>query len=400
MIELQEAIERILARIPPVQKEPILLNESPRRILASDVMALHDLPPFDNSAMDGYAVRSADTISATSENPKSLRVRAQIPAGSTFNEELAEGECARIFTGSPVPAGADAVVMQEDTQPEVTSPDIVKVLDSVRPFENIRLRGGDVKKGSPVGSAGQKITPGLVSLLAASGIREMNVGRRPRVGLLATGSELRETGSLLPGQIYESNRIMLQTLTGHLAHKTVIYPIVPDRLDETRKSLSQAFADCDIVITSGGASVGEMDFLKQAFQDIGGNLEFWKVSIRPGKPFVFGQRDGKFLFGLPGNPVSAFVTFLLLVRPALLQWQGAKNIFLQTHPGTLGEPLVNSGARRHYVRVQVDEQGDVFSAGLQSSHALGSLASANGFVDVPPHAKLAIGTTVKVMKWE
>jgi molybdopterin molybdotransferase len=174
---------------------------------------------------------------------------------------------------------------------------------------------------------------------------------------------------------------------------------VPDAPAETRSALEQAFSESDLVITSGGVSVGEMDFVKTAFESLGGELEFWKVAIRPGKPFVFGRLGEKFLFGLPGNPVSAFVTFWLLVRPALRRWQGERDVAGPTHPGVLGEAISNSGDRRHFVRVRVDREGNVFSAGQQAAHALASLAAADGLLDVPPATQLAVGTKVSVSGW-
>jgi molybdopterin molybdotransferase len=179
-----------------------------------------------------------------------------------------------------------------------------------------------------------------------------------------------------------------------------IFPIVPDTLAATMTLLERAFNECEAVVTSGGVSVGEMDFVKVAFEKLGGELQFWKVAIRPGKPFVFGRWRGKFLFGVPGNPVSALVTFLLLVRPALLRWQGTRDVDPPAHPGVLTAPLANPGDRRHFMRVCVNSSGMVSSAGLQASHALGSLASANGLIDVPPRSTLAAGTTVRVIRWD
>jgi molybdopterin molybdotransferase len=298
-----------------------------------------------------------------------------------------------------LPAGADAVVMQEDTRTSEAQPDRVQILDRVRPWENIRLRGEDVKTGAVIATPGTRLGAGHLNLLAAVGTTSVRVARRPRVGVLATGSELRPPGKpLAPGQIHESNRAMLGALLAEAGAEARAYPLVPDSLARTRTALQRAFADCDAVVTTGGASVGKLDFVKAAFAELGGSQEFWKVAIKPGKPFIFGTLAGKFLFGLPGNPVSAFVTFLLLVRPALLRWQGAAHLGLPAHPGTLAEPLVNRGDRRHFVRVRVDDAGLVHSAGTQASHMLHSLASANGLVDVPPETTWAAGTTVRVLR--
>jgi molybdopterin molybdotransferase len=221
------------------------------------------------------------------------------------------------------------------------------------------------------------------------------------VALLATGSELREAGTELgSGQIYESNRIGLAALISNAGAVARILPLVSDDLEGTRRALEKAFAHADIVVTCGGVSVGEFDFVKQAFEQMGGKLDFWKVAIKPGRPFVCGQWKGKLLFGLPGNPVSAHVTFLLLVRPAVLRYQGATEVRLPVSHGELAEPLDNRGSkRRHFIRVMTSE-GKVCSAGVQASHVLSSLAEANGLVDVPPDAIVPAGTFVQVLRWE
>jgi len=271
----------------------------------------------------------------------------------------------------------------------------------VKPWENIRFRGEDVKVGALLGEGGETLTAERLMLLAATGRAMVNVNRQPRVALLATGSELREPGEpLAPGQIYESNRAGLAPLirrAGGIPHRL---PLIRDEAAATMTALEQAFAEADLVVTCGGVSVGELDFVKSAFTRLGGDLQFWKVAIRPGRPFVFGRLRGKFLFGLPGNPVSAFITFLLLVRPALRRWQGARTVALPVQPATLAEPLDNDGLRRHFVRVRVDDDGSVRSAGIQASHILSSVAAANGLVDLPPKTTLPAGTLVKVLLWQ
>ena len=396
MLDLEKALARLLSTLPPAKPERIPLAESAGRFLAEKIISPLDLPVFDNSAMDGYAVRAADVTGANASLPVALKLAAKIPAGEMFAGELCAGECARLFTGAPMPRGADAVIMQEDTSVEGER---ILILDSVATGENIRRRGEDVRQGAPLGEIGDEITPGKIGLLAATGVCEVSVGRRPNVSLLATGSELRESGeSLLPGQIYESNRIMLSSLIQPCCGAPNIFPLVPDTFDATRAALERAFSASDIVVTSGGVSVGEMDFVKAAFESLGGTLQFWKVAMRPGKPFVFGQLGEKFLFGLPGNPVSAFVTFLLLVRPALLRWQGAKDFSLTTQLGVLGETISNASERRHFMRVRMDANGNVFSAGKQASHAMASLAAAEGLLDVPVQTVLEKGARVSVLR--
>ena len=401
VIELEVAQQRILDAVAAPLAESIGVLDAHQRILATDVAARMDLPAFDSSAMDGYAVRAADVSPASASSSVGLKVIGKVAAGESFPGELKAGECVRLFTGSPLPAGADAVVMQEDTQSQPHHPNEVQILDAAKPWENVRLRGGDVKRGETICAAGEMLGAGKLALLAAAGTQTVQVGQRPRVALLATGSELREPGATLaPGQIYESNRVMLAALTRSAGGVPEVLPVVPDTLEDTRRALELAFARADVVVTSGGVSVGELDFVKQAFTDLGGETDFWRVAMRPGKPFVFGRLGNKCLFGLPGNPVSAFVTFLLLVRPAMRRWQGANKVFLPTFPGTLAAPMGNPAERRHFVRVAVDDQGGVTAAGLQLSHALKSLAAAEGLVDLAPKAALPKGTRVRVLRWD
>lgn len=401
MIRLEDAQERILSLTPVLAAEEVPLWSAAGRILAEPVIAARDIPPFDNSAMDGYAVRAEDVSTASRECHVLLRLCGRTPAGQVLTGRIGPGECVRIFTGSPLPDGADAVVMQEDTETDAASPDRVVVTDTAKPWENVRFRGDDVKAGTPILADGDRLNAASLALLSALGCGHARVRRRPRVGLIATGSELREPGdSLAPGQIFESNRITLATLARQAGADPVIYPLVPDDLPHTEGLLKQALAECDAVITSGGVSVGELDFVKTAFETVGGALDFWRVSIKPGKPFALGRRDGKLLFGLPGNPVSAFVTFLLLVRPALLQFQGARLVHLPVRTGVLAEAITNHGDRRHFVRVCIDEAGQVRASGRQASHYLHSLARANGLLDVPPDTQLATGSNVAVRIWE
>jgi molybdopterin molybdotransferase len=411
MLEYEEALARVLAAVPAPVSEQIDLGDADGRILAQEVLSPIDLPPFDNSAMDGYAVRASDVALAKPESPVPLHLVGRVAAGDSFSGEVIAGTCVRIFTGSALPAGANAVVMQEDTQVDASAPDEILMLDSVKPWENIRFHGEDIKRGATVCVKSDALNTGRLALLAATGCTQFLVSRQPVVGIVATGSELREPGQHLgPGQIYESNRTSIARLVRKAAAIPRIYPLVTDVLEATRLALSNAFKECDIVVTSGGVSVGEMDFVKQALAELGGDLQFWKVAIKPGRPFVFGQfpisnqqlpgENPKLFFGLPGNPVSALVTFLLLVRPAILRWQGAADVALPRHQAILGEPLENQGDRRHFMRVRISSDGKAHSSGFQASHILSSFAAANGFVDVPPRSTFAGGTVVQVLRWE
>jgi len=399
MLELEEARRRILEAIQILESESIALSNADGYFLAEPIPSKIDLPGFDNSAVDGYAVQSKDLIPAKNAAPVSLRLVGKIPAGESFVGQIESGQCARIFTGSPLPGGADAVAMQEDTQIDQQTSGQILFLETVKPWENIRFRGEDVKAGSTLAEAGTRLGAGHLCLLGAVGIENVRVFRQPIIGLLATGNELREAGqSIGPGQIFESNRIGLAALAKRSGATPKIYPLVSDTLEATVAALQKAFAECDAVVTTGGVSVGELDFVKAAFEKLGGKLDFWKVSIKPGKPFVFGQLNGKFLFGLPGNPVSALVTFILFVAPALGRMQGAKNISWPTLPAILAGPLENRGQRRHFMRISLDEKGQARSIGTQASHILSGLSQANGLVDVPPNATLTAGTIVPVWR--
>jgi molybdopterin molybdotransferase len=401
MLEFEEALVRVLAAVPAPTSESVSSNDALGRMLVEPIRSPIDLPIFDNSAMDGYAVRATDVALAKPASPVRLRLAGSVIAGQVFPDEITAGTCVRLFTGSPLPHGANAVVMQEDTRVDSNAPGEVLILTQAQPGENVRPHGEDVRRGSLLAEAGNVLSVGRIGLLAAAGLARVHVGRQPVVGLLATGSELTEPGHPLgPGRIYESNRPALAALIGRAGAVPKVFPLVADVLLATSLALAEAFNQCDAVVTSGGVSVGEMDFLKSAFEHIGGSLEFWKVAIKPGRPFVFGRLRGKLLFGLPGNPASALVTFLLLVRPALLRWQGATDVSLPAHPGVLAEPLANHGERRHFIRVKMDPAGTVRSSGIQASHVLSSVAAANGLVDVPADTTLVAGTAVTVLRWD
>ncbi|HEY3862199.1 MAG TPA: gephyrin-like molybdotransferase Glp [Verrucomicrobiae bacterium] len=401
MLSLEEARERILDAVRPLPAETAPLHEAWGRFLAEPLRSAIDLPPAHNSAMDGYAVRSEDLAAARAEAPVALRLIGAAPAGVVFDKTVERGTCARVLTGSLLPPGADAVVMQEDVKQNDQDQSRILFSESAPPGDNIRSRGEDVRAGALLLEADEKLTAARLGLLAAAGISDVRLGGRPRTGLVATGSELREAGAALePGAIYESNRIGLAALARQAGALPRVYPLTRDDLGATRGALEQAFSECDAVITTGGVSVGDMDWVKPAFADLGGELDFWTVSMRPGKPFAFGRLGDKLLFGLPGNPVSALVCFVLLARPALLRFQGAREVMPRAIPAMLAEPLSNHAARRHFMRVALDERGMARSAGPQASHILSAMARAHGLVDVPPKATLAAGETVSVIPFE
>lgn len=400
MRSLEQALEEILSRVQPLPHEDINVWGGPGRILAETILAGNDLPPFDNSAMDGYALRAEDLRLASPENPAALHLAGKISAGRRPSAPVAPGACFRIFTGSPMPRGADAVVMQEDAEPSGEAQVLFR--EPIKPFENVRLRGEDVKNGAPLAEPGDRVSPTAAALFAGCGYSLLRVSEQPRAALLATGSELAEPGGwpLMPGEIYETNRLLLSSLLRPAGVDAEIHRLVPDTLEETESRLDGAFQSAHAVITTGGVSVGEYDLVKEALARLGGKVDFWRVAIKPGKPFVFGACRGKPFFGLPGNPVSAMVTALLLVRPALLKMQGARHLELPRAQGRLAEPLSNPGGRRHFLRVRLSSSGEIHQAGPQASHRLGSLAGANGLVDLAPGQTLAAGETASVLLWD
>jgi molybdopterin molybdotransferase len=401
MCSLEEALQKILAAIVPLPVETIDLARAFGRFAVRPVFSPVNLPAADNSSVDGYAVRAADLAAASAGSPVTLRLAGYSPAGGTFLGRLESGACVRVFTGSLLPRGADAIVMQEDVKPQPGHPRNLLFSESVSPGENTRSLGDDVKQNDLLLEAGEKLTAVRLGLLAAAGKNRAPCVARPVVGLVATGSELREAGRpLQPGRIYESNRLSLSILAEQAGAVTVIYPLVSDDLAAIKSTLEKAFAGCDAVVTTGGISVGEMDWVRTAFAEIGGRLDFWNVDMKPGKPFAFGRREGKLFFGLPGNPVSALVTFFLLVRPALLQMQGARDLLPPRQSAPLAEALENRGDRRHFMRVTLDAAGQARSAGKQASHILSATARSHGLVDVPPNTTLPAGAVVQVLRWD
>src|SRR4051812_1440769 len=311
LLSVDEALAQMLARARPVADiEEVATLEATGRVLARAQRSTMDVPPLDNSAMDGYAVRIADGTK--------LKVAQKIMAGSV-GKPLEPGTAARIFTGAPIPPGADAVVMQEHTRLDA---DTVSISQKPKPGEWIRRTASDIAKGADILAAGKRLAPQDTGLAASVGIASLPVYRRLRLGLFFTGDELVMPGEpLAPGRIYNSNRFTLRGLGEALDCELRDYGIVPDTLDATREVLRRAANECDVVVTSGGVSVGDADYVKPAVE-AEGQLLMWRIAMKPGRPLAFGEVGNAFFIGLPGNPVSSFVTFLIFVRPFILKAQG------------------------------------------------------------------------------
>jgi molybdopterin molybdotransferase len=370
-------ISELLAQVSPIQNtENIPLTEALGRVLAESIVSTIDVPPEDNSAMDGYAV----SINHLSGNGTcKLPISQRIPAG-TVPQPLEAGTAARIFTGATIPPDADAVVMQEQCQVEG---EFVILPTSLKPQQNIRPKGQDITAGQTVLNAGRRLQPQDLGLLASINVSHVTTYRRLKVAILSTGDELVEPGTpLMPGQIYNSNRYMLKGLLTTLGVDIIDLGRVKDTLEATLHALSSAAEQADVIITSGGVSVGEEDHVKAAIEQLG-ILNLWKLAIKPGKPFALGRIDQTPILGLPGNPGAVFVTFCILARPYLLAQQGAIVKPLQGIPLPLGFSINKAGIRREYLRVQsvVDASGKLILQAHpnQSSGVLSSASWADGF---------------------
>jgi molybdenum cofactor synthesis domain-containing protein len=361
-------------------------------VLAEDVDASHDIPPFDNSAMDGYAVRAADVT----EVPVELSVIEDVPAGSVASLEVGTGQAIKIMTGAPLPTGADAIVRVEDTIPADGS---VTINTGAPPGTSVRRAGGDIAAGSTVVSAGTRLGPNHLGVLASVGEANPTVFRRPRVAVVSTGDELvtYDTEVLSPGQIRGTNGLVLANVLAELGVDVVDLGIVGDDAGELRAALTRAAREADAIVTSGGVSMGEYDLVKAVLTELGG-VEFWQVAMQPGKPFAFGMIDGTPLFGLPGNPVSVFVAFEQFVRPALLHMMGSPRLFRPRLTGVLDEEVSTNPEKTVFVRVALewdDGTAHAYPSGGQDSNVLSALASADALAVIPVGAgDLAAGSPV------
>jgi molybdopterin molybdotransferase len=387
LISIEDARSRVLAEASPLPAEVVLLPDAVGSVLAEEIIAGHSVPPFDNSGMDGYAIRAVDVVEATSGSPARLLISDTIPAGHVATKGLAAGEAARIMTGAPMPQGADAVAQSEITSEQ---DGYVLVYETVRPGKNIRRAGEDVVAGDRVLAAGTPLGPAEIGVLASLGHPRVVVHRRPRVAIISTGSELVEVDQPLgPGQIRNSNSYSLRALCRQLGVEATPFGIVPDDYDATREAI-RAGLEYDMLLTSGGVSVGKFDFVKDVQDELGVERRLWGVAMKPGKPLAFGVRGGTLVFGLPGNPVSAMVSFELFARPALLRLMGHRKTTRPLYQAIIEEDVANLDGRTYVVRVRAwreDGTWHVSSTGAQGSGILRSMVGANGLAFVPGGAR-------------
>ena len=403
MLTAQQALDHLLSHAKPVEEsENIPMQATLGRVLAENVNSLVDVPPLDNTSMDGYAVRTADTKVAG----QVLKVAQRIPAGSV-GVQLEPGTAARIFTGAPVPPGADAVVMQEDCVVEGEA-DQVKVNIAPTSGQWIRRRGEDLTAGKTCLTVGTFLRPQELGVAASAGLTHLNVKRRVKVAAFFTGDELALPGEpLKPGGIYNSNRDTLLACLKSLGCDATDLGIVPDRLDATREALRKASKEHDLIITSGGVSVGEEDHIKPAVT-AEGRLDLWQIAIKPGKPLAFGAvrksnepKDGEAWFiGLPGNPVSSFVTFLLFVRPFILKLQGREAKLPEAYFMRADFDWLKADRRNEFLRVRLNGNGGLDLFSNQSSGVLTSASWGDGLVDCPPNQPIKSGDLVKYIPFD
>ena len=391
MISEEEARAQILEVVRPLPARNVPLLEALNCFVAQDYLARLPLPNFDNSAMDGYAVIASDCRPGAR-----LGVIGEQPAGLDRQLRLSSGAAVRIFTGAPMPEGADAVVMQE----EVTrQEDEIEINAAVFPGQYIRQRGCDLAPGQKILGSGERIRATTLALLMSQGLDTVAVGGEVRMAIISTGDELAKAGDKLqPGQIYDSNATLLQSLLRGFAGVSTSVQHCPDDRDALRRALTMASKN-QIVIVTGGVSVGEHDLVQATLRSLGARIDVWRVAIKPGKPFLFSRLGDCFIFGLPGNPVSAFVTFLQFVRPTILKMCSAANFDLPRSPAKLIVDLTNDGDRVHYVRGKLEAR-TFAPIGRQESHALFGLSQSNALLRLAAGESLKAGSIVEVQTWD
>lgn len=404
MVTVEEALSAILARAKPLERESVPLALALGRVLADEVAADIDLPPFDNSAVDGYAVRAEETARATPASPVRLSPLTDLPAGADPRERIVSGTAARIMTGAPIPPGADAIVMVEDT---LIGPDgRVAIHAAAQVGQHLRRAGEDVRRGSRVLEAGTLVRAAEVAMLAAVGRAQVTVVRTPRVAVISTGDEVLEVEQcviLPPGKIRNSNRPALAALVREAGAVLQSEQHLPDDLDaitEALRTCADPVTGADVIVTAGGVSMGDRDYVKPALERLG-ELALWKVAMKPGKPLAFGVIGETLFFGLPGNPVSAFVTFELFVRPTLWKLAGRIDLERLTVRGIVTDAVHHLPGRREYVRANTLLREGRFEArptGAQGSGILSSLIGANSLIVIPSEAEdLGAGEPVTIL---
>ena len=398
MIKVEEALKAILKDIEVLDPEIVKLTDSLGRVLSGDVYSDYDIPAFDNSAMDGYALTSSDTRPAIKGRAVTLKVTGDLKAGDVPVKTLRPGQAIRIMTGAPIPKGADSVIMVEDTSSEGEDVDIFK---EVKPGENIRRAGEDIRKGELVIKKGTPLKPAHIGMLASLGISKIRVTRKPKIAILATGDELVDIDKKLEyGKLHSSNTYSLYSQVLNCGALPKNLGIAKDKVNELKAKIKKGL-DCDLILTSGGVSVGDYDLVKSVLAEMGADIRFWKVAMRPGKPLVFGRIRGIPVFGLPGNPVSSMVSFEVFVRPAILKMLGQKEGHPNEIDAVLEEAIGKKKGLKYFLRAMTRRKDGIYvtrTTGAQGSGILKSMALANSLI-ILPEEKERVARGRKVTVW-
>ena len=391
MVSIEEAQRTILECITPLETEKVSVFQGLNRVTPEEHIAPWDIPPADNSAMDGFA------FSHAALEGNRLKVTGFLPAGEVYPVPVPAGEAIRIMTGAPVPAGCDTVVPIEDVTEDG---EWIRLTSAIRAGSHVRERGEDIRHGNTVIPAGSLLRPQEIGMLSAMGTTSLAVYRKARVAILSTGDELLEPGSTpLPGKIINSNSYSLAAQVLDAGGDPVLLGIAQDNLEATCDKIRSGL-NADMLVITGGVSVGDRDFVKVAIEKLGGSITFWKVNMKPGKPLAFAMLQGKPVFALPGNPVAAMVSFELFMRPSLLKAMGHRRVFRPKVRAVLQEPATNTGTRPHLIRGIVSSHDDRYSVsttGNQSSGRLSSLIQGNGLIRLAPDTSYARGDEVEVL---
>lgn len=404
MISPKEAKSIIDKYIIKLGTESISLSNAGNRILAEDIIAPFPSPQFDNSAMDGFAVRSKDIENATNENPTKLKLVGIASAGNPFEKELQVGECIQCMTGAKIPLGADSIVMVEHSSGYSES-EFVKIMKKPIPEQHIRKKGEEIKKGELLISKGVSISPNEIGVCATLGYGKVLVSKKPRIAIFGTGDELVEPGSnLKEGQIYNSNLYVFTELSKHFGAEIIMKNIIKDNKESLKLFLSEALKTCDIVISSGGVSMGKYDYIRDVFMEIGVKEHFWKVAQKPGKPLFFGSTSDSLIFGLPGNPVSSFICFVEYVNPVIQEMLNEKKY--SKIIATLKNDFPNEKQKHRFLfgRSWIDDNGELMCSTTNKlgSHMLSSSLSANCIIEAPRanlNLKAGDKITINPLNW-